>query len=175
MKAIFLDIDGVLNCSSSKSKCGGYLGIDKARVKILAEIVEATEADLILTSSWKVGWEPGRNYSIHEDSIHIHAKYLDTHLKKKSGLICKDKTRERNLAERGMGIKSYLLLHPEYTEWIVIDDEIFGDYASRRILPHLIKTNPEKGLTRRDAEAAIKMLNGEIIGPYGLDSLIHET
>ena len=167
MKAIFLDIDGVLNCSSSKSRCGSLLGVDKAKVKILAEIVDSTGADLILSSSWKVGWEPKGRYSAYDEP---HAKYLDAHLKKKGGLVCKDKTRERNLAERGMGIKSYLLLHPEYTEWIVIDDEIFGDYPSRGILPHLIKTDAAKGLTKKDADAAIKMLRGEIIGPYGSDS-----
>ena len=52
----------------------------------------------------------------------------------------------------------------------MIDDEIFGDYPSRGILPHLIKTDAAKGLTKKDADAAIKMLRGEIIGPYGSDS-----
>ncbi len=28
MKVIFLDIDGILNCSESKSDCFGYAGID---------------------------------------------------------------------------------------------------------------------------------------------------
>lgn len=35
MKAIFLDIDGVLNTPSSESRCGEYIGIDDEKVKKL--------------------------------------------------------------------------------------------------------------------------------------------
>ena len=38
MKIIFLDIDGVLNCSESKSECLGYTGIDTVRIKRLKRI-----------------------------------------------------------------------------------------------------------------------------------------
>lgn len=176
-KAIFLDIDGVLNAygtdekTRSKSRCGSYLGIDKDKVQRLAKIVKETDAILILTSSWKVGWEPKGRYSVDRYDIYTpatnyHAKYLDAHLKKKGKLTLADKTKERNLEERGMGIKAYLLAHPEITEWIVLDDEIFSDFQRRGIMPHLIKTNPYYGLTDEDAEAAIKMLKGQIIGPY---------
>ena len=39
MKLIFLDIDGVLNCAISKSRCFGCLGIDDDKVKRLKTIV----------------------------------------------------------------------------------------------------------------------------------------
>lgn len=58
-----------------------------------------------------------------------------------------------------MGIKAYLMLHPEITNWIVLDDEIFSDYQEYNILPHLIKTNASIGLTDENAETAIQMLN----------------
>ncbi len=35
MKAIFLDIDGVLNTPSSESRCGEYIGIDDEKVEKL--------------------------------------------------------------------------------------------------------------------------------------------
>lgn len=35
MKAIFSDIDGVLNTPSSESRCGEYIGIDDEKVKKL--------------------------------------------------------------------------------------------------------------------------------------------
>ena len=93
--------------------------------------------------------------------MNYHAKYLDNHLKKKGKLILTDKTRERNLNQRGMGIKAYLIQHPEITDWIVLDDEIFYDFYERGIIPHLIKTNPVYGLTDVDAAEAIQILNKE--------------
>ena len=57
MKIIFLDIDGVLNCQKSQSKCGGLIGIDDKKVKVLRKIVESTNAKIVLCSSWKSGWE----------------------------------------------------------------------------------------------------------------------
>ena len=49
MKYIFLDIDGVLNNGT-----GPFLHEDK--VKLLSEIIEETNAKIILVSSWKDGW-----------------------------------------------------------------------------------------------------------------------
>lgn len=176
MKAIFLDIDGVLNCYAtnkdicSKSRCQNYIGIDKDKTKRLARIVKETNAILILSSSWKIGWEPNKKYDNPDDIIlYYHAKYLNNHLKKKGKLFITDKTRERDLYYRGAGIKSYLNLHPEITDWIVLDDEIFIDFQEEGIMPHLIKINPIYGLTDDDAVAAIKMLNNQIIGPYNVD------
>lgn len=103
---------------------------------------------------------------IYNESLNYHAKYLDNHLKKKGKLILKDKTRERDLRYRGSGIKAYLAQHPEITDWIVLDDEIFIDFKEQDILPHLLQTNPLYGLTDDDAEIAIKMLKGQIQGPY---------
>lgn len=177
MNAIFLDIDGVLNSygttpeTESKSRCGNYIGIDKDKVKRLAKVVKETDAILILTSSWKIGWEPKNRYNIepigiYDKSPNYHAKYLDNHLKKKGKLILKDKTRERNLNYRGSGIKVYLTQHPDITNWIVLDDEIFIDFKEQGILPHLLQIDALYGLTDNDAEIAIKMLKGQIQGPY---------
>ena len=58
MKAIFLDIDGVLNEEKSRSSCCGYRGIDDKKVEILAKIVKETGARLVLTSTWKNHWRP---------------------------------------------------------------------------------------------------------------------
>jgi len=80
-------------------------------------------------------------------------------LKKKGNLIITDKTKEKNPNRRGMGIKTYLILHPEITNWIVLDDEIFPDYQEYNILPYLIKTDSLIGLTDENAATAIQMLN----------------
>lgn len=176
MKAIFLDIDGVLNNFNtnkkyrSKSRCRGLIGIDKDKTKRLAKIVQETNSILILTSSWKIGWEPKLNEI---NTLNYHAKYLNNHLRRKGKLFITDKTREYNLNYRGMGIKEYLIRHPEITEWIVLDDEIFPDYEYYKILPHLIQTDSQFGLTDAEATAAIMMLKGKITGPYKASTLYY--
>ena len=165
MKVIFLDIDGVLNAfnKNSKSRCGEYSGIDKARVKLLSSLVAETGAILVLTSTWKYHWTSP--YS----STNLYDTYLNRHLKNKGNLYITDKTREANLAQRGMGIKEYLSRHPEVDGWVVLDDEIFDDYQRRGIFPHLICINSKYGIQEEDVAAAVKILNGELIGPYNLE------
>lgn len=154
-------LDGVLNCSTSKSHCQNYTGIDSDKVKRLAKIVQATNARIVLISSWKIGWEPpnlGWKINYHKQ-FYPHAKYLNNHLKKKGNLIIFDKTRERNSEQRGLGIADWLFNHPEVKTWIVLDDEIFPDYNKYNIYPHLIKTDEHFGLTDENVNTAIKMLN----------------
>lgn len=158
-KIIFLDIDGVLNCDTSKSRCGRYIGIDRDKTQRLARIVKETNAAIVLTSTWKEGWKPMRQYDAEE---YPHAKYLDKHLYKKGdGLYCIDKTREKWPNARGMGIKAWLAVHPEVTDWIVLDDIYFPDFARFDIDGHLILTSPKDGLTEECVQVAIDMLQGK--------------
>lgn len=161
MNTIFLDIDEVLNCDTSKSYCGQYVGIDKDKTQILSHIVKETDSEIILTSTWKVGWEPYRHYN---SELYPEAKYLDNHLKKKGDLKILNKTREKNLLDRGTGIVTYLHIHPEIKNYVILDDEIFPDFNKfpNKIFPHLVQTNTHIGLTEKDAELAIKILKGEI-------------
>ena len=57
MKIIFLDIDGVLNCMQYliENNCRG-IGIDPARVALVADIVRASGAKIVLTTSWRSHW-----------------------------------------------------------------------------------------------------------------------
>ena len=57
MKVIFLDIDGVLNTEDTFRKMiDGFLDIeiDEFRVEYLKKIVDATDAKIVLSSSWKI-------------------------------------------------------------------------------------------------------------------------
>ncbi len=160
MKVIFLDIDGVLNCDTSKSYChddvcGIIVGIDSDKVKRLAEIVNATGAEIVLSSDWKIGWE--KYYITRKPS---HAKYLDNHLKKKGNLIIFDKTPITNKGSwyRGEEIITYLNLHPEITHYVILDDTFFEDFDCNEIEEHLVLTDYIIGLTDNDVEKAIKIL-----------------
>lgn len=65
MKVIFLDIDGVLNTKETffkrkekyiKTKIWDYR-IDLFRIEYLKEIIEKTDAKIVLTSTWRKGFE----------------------------------------------------------------------------------------------------------------------
>lgn len=155
-KVIFLDIDGVLNCQSSKSKCAGFIGVDNSKVKILKEIVDKTNAKIILISSWKNNWEKDK------DIIRYDGKYLDKKLKKQ-GLYILDKTKDSG-SNRGEGIYNFIKEN-NVKYWVVIDDVIFYDYRKYGINDHLVKTEFYKddgGLQEKHIKIVINILNGEI-------------
>jgi len=58
MKIIFLDIDGVLNCKTTINRYGGAIGIDPYLVMHFNRIIFATDAEIVLSSSWR-HWEGG--------------------------------------------------------------------------------------------------------------------
>lgn len=159
VKVIFLDVDGVLNCISSKSRCGCYIGIDDKRVARLRQIVEATGAIIILSSTWKHDWEP-----IHKDWQNEFGNYLDRKLKRQR-LVAKGKTYEENSMHRGVGIIHWLTTH-DVASFIILDDEWF-DFKETGLESRVIKTdfdNPDGGLTEADVHRAIALLNGEECG-----------
>ena len=155
MKIVFLDIDGVLNCEGSRSRCAGYRGIDDKKAENLAQIVRATGAKIVLISTWKDDWRK-------TDKAHqgILANYLDKKLKKQ-GLVVFDKTRdyigERYLS-RGEGILDYLM-NSNVGNYVILDDFQF-DYDSCGLTGNYVKTdNYNGGLTEELAEKAIGILN----------------
>lgn len=161
MKVIFFDIDGVLNCSTSKSfchddTCGIITGIDSDKVKRLARIAEQTGAKIVLSSDWKVGWE--KYYITNKPS---HAKYLDNHLLKKGGLIIFDKTPNTNKGSwfRGEEILAYLRSHKDVENYVILDDTFFEDFDNKNIIDHLIITDYKYGLTDENVKQAIEVLN----------------
>lgn len=156
MKIIFLDVDGVLNCESSKSQCRGFIGIDDKRVARLKQIVAATGAQIVLSSSWKHDWEP-----TNKDDQNEYGNYLDRKLRRQA-LTVIDKTYELRSENRGEGIISWVGTH-NVDSFIILDDEWF-DFKELGIASRVIKTefyNADGGLTDGDVELAIKLLNGE--------------
>ena len=53
MKIIFLDIDGVCNCCDTKERFHGLIGVDPILVARIKEIVDATGAEIVLSSTWR--------------------------------------------------------------------------------------------------------------------------
>ena len=165
MKVIFLDVDGVLNTQFSKSRCGGFIGIDDSKVKLLKEIVEATGAKIILSSSWRYGWERDEE-SCDQLAIYMNKKLANRllHILDKTKKYVKSDDKNIKYCDRGSEIKEWLSRHPNVDKWVVLDDDIFDDYEREGIMPHLVKTSfydDLGGLQRWSVDSAIKILNGE--------------
>lgn len=164
MKVIFLDIDGVLNANEDfggrnkpNPSIHGILGITTARIKRLKQIVNKTDAKIVLTSSWKESYIRYTKYR-----VDICGRYLREKLRK-SGIYIFDTTLDYEIKGseyRGTGIKAWLAAHKNVTNWIVLDDDLFCDY-DKDIIGHLIKTSEQTGLTDELVNKAIDMLNQE--------------
>lgn len=144
MNIIFLDIDGVLNTShfalkDYKNKYGGYLIIDREKVKILKQICDLTNASVVLSTGWK--------FILDEDlkALDDNGKFLLEIFKEyEIPLIGKTKTIPKDLGDGRMlqywkeyEIKDYLEKHKEVKHFCIIDDEEKG---LESLLDYLIKT-----------------------------------
>ena len=128
--AVFLDVDGVLNTSTTvKQTPFGYTGIDDARVEILAHALEKYGGgDIVLSSDWK------ELNPKHDDYVYLVSKL------KKYGLEISGQTFDSNL-ERGKGIKEYLEEHSEIEEFVILDDMTFDFERYKKLLERLLLTN----------------------------------
>lgn len=154
MKVIFLDVDGVLNEAGSKSRSPhGFIGVDDDKVDVLKQIVDATGAAIVLSSTWKRGW------SANSDEIDNDALYLDKKLAR-HGLRIIDKTID-DTWNRGFGIKAWLDTHA-VEAWLVLDDDKFEDFEREGIMPHFVQTSfLHGGLTEKHIPKCTEILSKE--------------
>ena len=151
MKIIFLDIDGVLNSEKYLRAFGGIgVSIDMSRLELIKEIVVATGALIVLSTSWREHW----------DKDEAQCDNIGKEINKifgLQGLEVFDKTPNLHY-RREREIEEWLMLHPETENFVVIDD-MFLD--SERIRGHFVKTNNYKnGIEKENALLAINILNG---------------
>lgn len=150
MKILFLDFDGVLNCERyvRNSKNFGLI-IDPVRMKYLKSIIEATDAEIVLTTSWREHWDT-------EDALCDETgKYINK-LFNEFGLKIKDKTPYSGDG-RENDIKIWLESNQGTTSFAVIDDAFLSADFLR---DHFIRTsNIRNGLELTDVEKIIKILN----------------
>ena len=167
-KIIFLDFDGVLNTEHYQNflyhegkpwqdKYGAFF--DPEAVTQLNRIIDATNADIVVESSWKyLGleamqemWEArnmsGRIIDITPSSV-SDSWLLSANLEDVEPAMghCK-----------GMEIASWLSDNAKRgTKYVILDDEyVILDSQ----LPHFLLTNPYEGITEAIADKAISILN----------------
>ena len=155
-KIIFLDIDGVLNTAFTRKR-NEY--IDDFRVKLLSDIVQQTNAKIVLTSTWRFGFK--RTF-FGLKPINNSTKALVEHLSKhhlKIYDILPDSPNE----QRTYDVLVYIRTH-NIQKFVVIDDEEFN-FQSPQFKEHFFKTEfntsneQSSGLTQKITERIIKYFN----------------
>lgn len=159
MKVIFLDVDGVLNCEHSHQRIPGesYIGIEDNKVDLLQRLVMGCGAEVVLSSDWKIDWEP-----IDKDKNSKHADYLDMKLAQYRITIL-DKTPDSGSRYfRGREIHDWLKEHEEVTDYVILDDEYFDDFGDYKMGSHFVQTSWASGLQKNHVKRAMKILGGEL-------------
>ena len=176
MKVIFLDIDGVLNSFQTfreiyyeyKKTGRRRVAIDENKVLLLKQIVDNTNAMLVLSSSWRNfgRMENDRlvtNNKNLRDLVSILAKY---------GLFIYDITPKSREGKREVEIKKWLCNNSDNVEkFIVIDDDIddLESFKDKELFKTIfIKIDSEgnyladeSGLTINHVKDAIDKLNNK--------------
>lgn len=149
MKVIFLDFDGVLN-SERYVKNSGQFGviIDPDRMILLRQIVDATGAKIVLSTSWREHWDKASE-GCDQIGLQINATFGEYELN------IFDKTPEINL-RREQQIECWLAEQPDVDNFVVLDDEFL---SSPFLTGHFIKTaNFRDGIDEENVADTIKVL-----------------
>ena len=165
-KYLFLDFDGVLNTefyqdlllSQGKQwqdEQGAFF--DPEAVKQLERIIDATQASIVIESSWKyLGLKAMQDMWA---ARHLPGRVIDITPSCASDIWLQAAgLNDNDLAHcKGIEIASWLFDHATQDfKYVIIDDEyVILDSQ----LPHFIMTNPFDGITEDEANRAIALLN----------------
>jgi hypothetical protein len=161
MKVIFLDVDGVLNSQDLFEKCKEELvPIDEENVRCLKDIVDATGAKIVLSSSWRYGWMKDDEQVQEECRILVDmlAKY---------GLEIMDKTEYLSSGRREDEIKDWMECSKEKIENFVILDDGPYDWNRHGYEKHWVRTDfCTGGLRAEHVKEAVHILNKKNIWSF---------
>ena len=155
-KVIFLDIDGVLNSfdhmvrTGEKGKSRFYAEIDPDALAVLKTIIDATGAEIVLSSTWRYGY---KRYKNTEESL----PYILNTALKEVGLEVVSTTPNLSGRPREEEIHEWLL-NNLVNSYLILDDDCDISQTER-----LIRTSYDYGLTESHVEECIKILNNPII------------
>lgn len=163
MKVIFLDFDGVITTLES-----GW-NLCPKKMKLLGEILQATDAKIVISSSWRRNTLEETLDFISGGSIHAKHNpfpFLDNVVgitNRMYAFSYNDPINERSgkrpnyLIPRGVEIDRWLKIngHDVYN-YVILDDDNDMLYCQRN---NFVQTDPYKGLSEENVEQAIKILN----------------
>ncbi len=152
MKAVFLDIDGVLNSVQYDRERNEDDGnIDKSRLALIKKLVDATSAKIVLSSTWREHWEKN------DAECDLIGKEINKCFAE-FGLKIYDKTPFFVSYDRPGEIKAWLNKHRNEIERFVIIDDAFGGWGELNAM--LVQTDARigRGLEERHIQKAIEIL-----------------
>ena len=156
MKIIFLDIDGVISTHSSKMEayrtqyeCSSMQyqanHIDTKLVKNLKQLQGIMNAKIVISSAWRYSWSLNELRWFLQNRGNISPETVIA------------TTLYRDDGSRGLEIREYLELHPEITDFIILDDDQDIEDAPE-LVPWWIRTKLEEGFTEEMLERALLTL-----------------
>lgn len=153
MKIVFLDIDGVLNSTQfDRIRTNKQGNIDETRLPLLKQLVDETQAQIVLSSSWRKHWNK------YENLCDIIGREINE-LFDKYGLCIYDKTPVSPNNDRSEEIRMWLKEHNSSEQFVILDDIAFGWGAD--LQDHLVRTNSRigRGLEPKHILQATELLN----------------
>lgn len=160
-KVIFLDIDGVLNHEdyykwryeeitvNHKQFSYPYSEFSPDSIKQLNRILKETDAEIILSSSWRF-----------DDFDYLNNLFKELGIEKPIVDVTPSLYNVFNSSLcRGKEIDKFLSEHPDIDRYVILDDD--SDMEPHQF-DYFVKTNAYKdGLNEERANKAIEILNGE--------------
>ena len=158
MKIIFLDVDGVLNNTSTQETFEEYYFVEDEKVELLKQLVTRTNAKLVLSSTWREGWYARERIENPSKSFKSAIRVFEALEKKLSEYDLEFLSYTEDFGSRGEEIDLWLKnWKGEQVENFIILDDMYPEdlklYTER-----LVQTSESLGLTQEDIEKAINML-----------------
>lgn len=158
MKVIFLDVDGVLNSFDlikETSQNGHVEFVDPKSVAVLKKIVDATDAKIVLSSSWRSGWHKEKEKC---DPICL---TLFEMLEENNMPVYDVTEISEGFTPRYIEIKNWLNNH-EVESYLILDDNDF-DWKKAHMEKRWVKTDVEHyGLKESDYDKCVQILDTKL-------------
>lgn len=169
-KVIFLDFDGVLNAFYYPKQLADHGQVWRDRFGVLfapecivqlGRIIKATNAQIIISSSWKIPFEGEADKVVLN---RLKEMWKTRQYPSRIGGAIPNLTFQEILemhcdgdfvCHKGFEIEQWLRQHPECTSYVIIDDE---EIALPKHASHFIRTDRMIGLQKENADQAIEIL-----------------
>lgn len=170
-KLIFLDIDGVLATSEcfKTDNSKEWALVDRIQ-NIFSKIIDETDAEIVLSSSWRTHDLEYTKQFMKQEGFKFHERIIGVTIRAYHYI---DRSKKIHLSiPRGVEIQQWIdtnihsengknwnrkVLGVDYN-YVILDDDTDMLYTQRN---NFVNTKSDIGLTEKDAELAIQILNYE--------------
>lgn len=161
MKILFLDVDGVLNCATTKERTpDGYIGVCREKAAILRRIIAETGARIVLSSEWRRRQDNiDHLFDVLGDAMKAaHFGNTPRIEERTEGGIWMSKCRGDEI-HAWLNERLWIGGRATPESFVILDDR--GDMEPH--MDRLVQTSYNVGLTDEIADRVIAMLNGTTV------------